>query len=252
MELSSLTASFRAGCNVLVIGSNGGIGQATAQLLATQNNIGKVFTCSRHDSSILRGVEKHFYLDLESENSIVEVSEEIKKIIDYLDLVLVATGVLKSGSKISPEKNLESLNMSQLERSFRVNSIGPALLIKHFYPILNSKSKSVFAAISARVGSTTDNRLGGWYGYRASKAALNMFIKTAAVELKRKNSEIICVSLHPGTVDTPLSAPFQSSVIQKQMVSAADAAQNLMQVINQLNSSDSGGFFAWDGKKIPY
>ena len=252
MEQSSLTTSFRAGCNALVIGSNGGIGQATAQLLVTQNNIGKVFTCSRHDTSILNGIEKHFYLDLESENSIVEVAEQIKKGIDHLDLVFVATGVLKRGSKISPEKNLESLNMSQLEYTFRVNSIGAALLIKHFYPILNSKSKSVFAAISARVGSTTDNRLGGWYGYRASKAALNMFVKTAAVELKRKNPEIICVSLHPGTVDTRLSAPFQSSAIQKQLVSPADAAQNLMQVINQLNSSDSGGFFAWDGKKIPY
>ena len=118
--------------------------------------------------------------------------------------------------------------------------------------MLNKNQKSVFAVISAKVGSIQDNRLGGWYGYRSSKTALNMMIKTASIELRRKNALAICVALHPGTVDTALSSPFRNSVSSSVLVSPDTAAGNLLRVIDKLSVDDTGGFFSWNGEKIPY
>ena len=139
-----------------------------------------------------------------------------------------------------------------METAFRVNTIGPALVAKHFLPLLASDAKSVFAALSARVGSIDDNELGGWYAYRASKAALNMVIKTLSIELARRNPRALCVGLHPGTVDSRLSKPFQGGVPEGKLFQPAAAARALLTVLDGLSSGDSGALFAWDGTRIPF
>ena len=134
---------------------------------------------------------------------------------------------------------------------FAVNAIGPALVAKHFLPLLPRHGRSVFASISARVGSIEDNRLGGWYSYRASKAALNMLLKTYSIELKRRAPSAICVGLHPGTVDTALSKPFQGGVAPGKLFSPTQSAAYLLRVIDGLTPADNGAVFAWDGSQIP-
>ena len=139
-----------------------------------------------------------------------------------------------------------------LTHLFQVNATGPALIAKHVLPLLVRGRKSVFAALSARVGSIEDNRLGGWHSYRASKAALNMLLRSCSVELAHRNPDAVCVSLHPGTVDTRLSEPFQKSVPDNQLFSAEQSARHLLEVIDGLTPADTGGFFAWDAAPIPY
>lgn len=165
-------------------------------------------------------------------------------------MVIVATGLLHDASGLQPEKTWRALEAGSLERSFRVNSIGPALVAKHCLPLLARDRKSVFAALSARVGSIEDNRLGGWHAYRASKAALNMLIRTLSIELAHRNPTAICVALHPGTVDTALSRPFQRGV--NTLFSPPRAATCLLEVMDDLTSEHSGQLFAWDGQRIPF
>ena len=138
-----------------------------------------------------------------------------------------------------------------LQRCFAVNAIGPALVAKHVLPLLPRQGKSVFAALSARVGSISDNRLGGWYGYRASKAALNQLIRTLAIELARQRKDAVCVALHPGTVDSALSRPFQGGVSENKLFAPAFAAERLLSVIDEIDASASGQLLAWDGQVIP-
>ena len=139
-----------------------------------------------------------------------------------------------------------------MAQSFAVNAIGPALLAKHFLGGLATGDKAVFAALSARVGSIEDNRLGGWYSYRATKAALHMLVRTCAIELARRNPTALCVALHPGTVDTALSRPFQSSVPDGRLFKPRQAAEHLLHVIDSLDASASGRAFAWDGQSLPF
>ena len=155
--------------------------------------------------------------------------------------------MLKVGDR-GPEKSWRQLDPSTLTRQFAINAVGPALVMKHFLPLLPRQGRSVFACLSARVGSIGDNHLGGWYGYRASKAALNQFVRTAAVELARTRPEAICVALHPGTVATPLSQPFVAE--GPEIVSAEVAAGRLIQVIDGLTVSDTGGFFDHTGARV--
>ena len=137
-----------------------------------------------------------------------------------------------------------------MARAYQINAIGPALVAKHFLPLLATDRKAVFAALSARVGSIGNNRLGGWYAYRASKAALNMILKTLSIELARRNPSAICVGLHPGTVDTRLSGPFQRGVPGDKLFSPHRSAPCLLKVINALSPGQSGRVLAWDGKPI--
>ena len=139
-----------------------------------------------------------------------------------------------------------------LARSFQVNAIGPALVAKHFLPRLPKDRPARFAVLSARVGSIEDNRLGGWYGYRASKAALNMLVRSLAIELARTRPLAVCVALHPGTVDTALSRPFQRNVAAQKLFTPAYAAGRLLDVLDGLGPGDSGGFYAYDGTRIPF
>jgi NAD(P)-dependent dehydrogenase (short-subunit alcohol dehydrogenase family) len=190
-------------------------------------------------------------IDLADEHSIATAATELGGTVDDVHLVIVATGILHNDDGLRPEKTWRSLDARSFETAFRVNTIGPALVAKHFLPMLAKDRKSVFAALSARVGSIDDNRLGGWHAYRASKAALNMLIKTLSIELAARNATALCVGLHPGTVDTDLSKPFQTNVPAEKLFTPGRSASALLNVIDGLDAKDSGGVFAWDGTRIP-
>lgn len=167
-------------------------------------------------------------------------------------LVIVATGILHDGETVQPEKTWRALNATSLEKAFRINTVGPALVAKHFLPLLARRRKSAFAVLSARVGSISDNRLGGWYAYRSSKAALNMLVRTLDIELKRSNPDALCVALHPGTVDSRLSRPFQANVPEGKLFSPDVAARHLLSVLDGLAPEQSGKLFAWNGGEVPF
>ncbi|WP_343563928.1 SDR family NAD(P)-dependent oxidoreductase [Kiloniella sp. b19] len=165
------------------------------------------------------------------------------------DLILETAGILHS-EDVKPEKALRDMNMDAFLKVFQINTFGPALIMKHFLPLLPRQKKAVFAALSARVGSISDNQLGGWYAYRASKAALNMLIRNAAIETGRRNKNAVIVGLHPGTVDSPLSKPFQGAVPEGKLFTADYSADRLLSVLETLTPQDSGELFAWDGERI--
>ena len=169
-----------------------------------------------------------------------------------LDAVLVATGILHRGDTLRPEKSLRDINAESMSEVLAINALGPALVAKHVLPHLRRDTKTVFAALSARVGSISDNRLGGWISYRSSKAALNMILKTLAIEHARRFPDSIIVGLHPGTVDTGLSAPFQSRVPEDRLFTPEKAVRQLLQVIDSLTPADSGNLLAWDGSTIEF
>ena len=226
----------------IVIGASGGIGAALEEALVDEGAFDIV-----HGFARSRGGAQH--LDLEDEASIAAAAAFVAKG-PAPTLVIVATGLLHDGAR-GPEKSMRDLDPAWLMRNFAVNTIGPALVAKHFLPLGAKGNRAVFAALSARVGSITDNKMGGWYGYRAAKAALNMMIRSLAIEEKRRNDRSIVVALHPGTVDTNLSKPFQGNVQPGQLFDAGRAAVQLLDVIDGLKVPDSGKVFAWDGAEIP-
>ncbi|MEQ8651288.1 MAG: SDR family NAD(P)-dependent oxidoreductase [Kiloniellales bacterium] len=241
--------SFGDRIRVALIGASGGIGSALADSLESCSSVSRVIRLSRKPDSLS---DDRLALDLEDEASIAAAAKAIKSTVGDLHLVIVASGLLHRGEGLQPEKTWRNLSAAPLEAAFRINTIGPALVAKHFLPLLARERKTAFAALSARVGSITDNELGGWYAYRASKAALNMLIKTLAIELARRNPDAVCVGLHPGTVDSALSKPFQRGVPAKQLFSPQRSARHLLQVLDGLQPDDSGGLFAWDGQRIPF
>ena len=166
-------------------------------------------------------------------------------------LVIVASGLLHAPDGLRPEKSLSMLDGERLARLFAVNATGPALVARHLLPLMPRSGRAVFAAVSARVGSISDNRLGGWYGYRASKAALNQLLRTIAIEWSRSAKDALCVGLHPGTVDTPLSAPFQANVAADRLFTPAQSAGLLLDVLGRLTPAESGRVWAWDGQEVP-
>ena len=188
-------------------------------------------------------------VDLLDEDSIAALADACGPATS-LETVIVATGVLHDGDALKPEKRLADIDPEYFSRAFAVNSTGPALVAKHFLPRLARVRRSRFAAISARVGSISDNGLGGWYAYRASKAALNMLIRTAAIELKRTNPDAICLGLHPGTVATGLSEPFHARVAPGKLFTPEMAARNLLRVMRDATPDQSGRCLAWDGTEI--
>ena len=222
----------------LVVGSSGGIGRALVEALERRDVA--VAGLSRRDDGF----------DLLDEASIVAAVAALPPDVAPR-LVVIATGLLQD-AHLSPEKNIRDLDAARLARSFAVNAIGPALVAKHVLPLLPRAGRSVFAVLSARVGSIADNRRGGWYGYRASKAALNQLVRTLAIETRRTRPDAIIVALHPGTVDTGLSAPFLGTSRPPKVFNAEEAAGHLLDVIDGLTVEDSGGFFAWDGSQIPF
>ncbi|MEM9055800.1 MAG: SDR family NAD(P)-dependent oxidoreductase [Pseudomonadota bacterium] len=234
----------------VVIGATGGIGRALVRHLAKCPSIDTVHALSREThgedpDSILQG-----YIDFVHESSIQNAAERISEN-GPVELVLVASGILSDGPYLQPEKSYRHQTQAAFEDIFAINTFGPALVAKHFLPLMPRKGRAVFAALSARVGSISDNHLGGWHAYRASKAALNMLIRNYAIEQRRRNEEFIAVGLHPGTVDTELSRPFQSNVPDQQLFTPEQSATHLLKVIDGLRPEDSGKVFDWAGQEIP-
>ncbi len=233
----------------LVWGASGGIGRALVDHLAASGSYGAIYAGSRTPMPPVSDRVQPFAFDLLDESSITDAARSIADA-GSVDLVIVATGMLHGGSGVQPEKSFAALTSDAMMASYRVNAIGPALIAKHTIRALPRDRRSVFAALSARVGSISDNRLGGWHSYRASKAALNMIVANLAIELRRTRPLAIAIGLHPGTVDTSLSAPFQKGAAAAQLFSPAESAKNLMSVIDRSTGSVSGSVLAWDGKQI--
>lgn len=246
--------------HTLIVGANRGIGLGFVQALLQDPAIAVVIATYRERASAteLLALEQQsagrlhcLPLDTTDEAQIVEAIAQIKTVAPRLHLVINCVGFLHEG-EIQPEKSLRQINPDHLLRYFQVNSISGVLLAKHLQPLLRHGDRSVFASISAKIGSIGDNYLGGWYGYRASKAALNMFMRTVAIEYSRKNPNTIVVTLHPGTTDTRLSQPFQANVPADKLFSVERTVAQLLGVLNQLTGSDSGQFFSWDGSRLPW
>lgn len=244
--------SFGPELAVAVVGATGGIGGAFVAALRRRSGVARVLALSRRDPGLDDPKVAWLPLDLESEATIAAAAAEAARRLEALHLVIVASGILHDGEALQPERSWRALDGAAMARAFQINATGPALVAKHFLPLLARDRKSAFAALSARVGSIGDNELGGWHAYRASKAGLNMILKTLSIELARRNPRALCVGLHPGTVDTPLSRPFQSSVPQGKLFTDRRAAEALLGVLDGLAPSDSGGLFAWDGSRIAY
>lgn len=254
--------------HVLIVGANRGIGFGFVQTLLQSAAIKTVFATYRYaehaaDLLALQHAQNSepenqtspklvcLPMDITDEGQIMVGMTQIQEQAQQLHLVINCVGFLHDDTT-QPEKSLRQLNADQLAHYFHINSIGPALLAKHLVTLLKGGDRSIFATISAKIGSIGDNYLGGWYGYRASKAALNMFMRTAAIEYGRKSPKTIIVTLHPGTTDTRLSKPFQRNVPPGKLFPVEKTVRLLLNVIGQLNQEDSGHFFSWDGSRLPW
>lgn len=233
----------------VIIGASGGIGGALARAIAASGRYSTVHGISRSSRADEKVIRFHV-ADITDEASVERAAANIGTA-EPIGLLIVASGVLHD-TDIQPEKALKMIDSTAMARLFAVNAIGPAIVAKYFVPLLPRQGRSIFAALSARVGSIEDNRLGGWYSYRASKAALNQVIRTLAIELKRTRPEAIALALHPGTVATDLSKPFRSEETHAGLFSPDDAAANLLKVLDQAKQEQSGALLAWDSARIPY
>jgi NAD(P)-dependent dehydrogenase (short-subunit alcohol dehydrogenase family) len=233
------------GYTAAVFGASGGIGAALVAELAADPRCVIVRAGSRRGGAPAGEKILPFAFDLADTASIARAAETV----GTPDLVIVATGMLHANG-LQPEKTFRSLDAVTLERAFAVNAIGPSMIARHIFTRAPRASRVVFGALSAKVGSISDNRLGGWYSYRASKAALNQLIRTFSVELARTHPHSLCVALHPGTVDTPLSKPFQAGVAAETLFSPRRAAKQLLAVLEGLGPDSSGQLIGWDGCEI--
>jgi NAD(P)-dependent dehydrogenase (short-subunit alcohol dehydrogenase family) len=237
--IPSALTSFPAGGVAVVFGAGGGIGSALVDALQASGRFSVVLGFGRTTAQPVDILDD---ASLEAAAASAAAAGEIR-------LVLDATGFLHDDLQ-EPEKSWRQLDAEKLARSYAINAIAPALMMKTLLPRLPRNGKAVFGTLSARVGSIGDNFVGGWYAYRASKAALNQLVRTASIELARRAPEAICVALHPGTVATTLSAPFGSG--GHQLFTPAEAAAYLLNVVDGLTAAQSGGFFDWQGEVVPY
>jgi NAD(P)-dependent dehydrogenase (short-subunit alcohol dehydrogenase family) len=233
--------------SAVVIGASGGIGRALVAGLVGRGTYGSVFALSRSGTDAPALAEAGS-IDLTDEASVRAAAERVGQR-GPVGLILVATGLLH-GPGVAPEKAIRALDPAAMATVFAVNTIGPALAAKHFLPLMPRAGRSVFAALSARVGSIEDNRLGGWYAYRASKAALNQILRTLAIEVRRTHPDAIVAGLHPGTVTTALSEPFRPDPNTPGLFTPEISAAHLLQVVDGLGPEDTGRVFAWDGTRI--
>ncbi len=253
-------SSFSSPINACVFGASGGIGSAILAQLAVDPMVTRVYAGSRKGESHSAAKVIPFRCDITDEEEIAAAAAAIDDDLgdrgsgdQALQLVFIATGLLHdSAAGLSPEKSYRSQSGDAYASAFAVNATGPALIGKHFLPLMARKERCIFAALSARVGSISDNRLGGWHAYRASKAALNMILQNFALEIGLRNSEALVVGLHPGTVDTRLSQPFQRNVSEGKLFSADYSAGCMLNLLDSLTPEDSGQLFAWNGVAIPY
>ncbi len=229
--------SFPNGGHAAILGSTGGIGAAMVEAAKASGQFAKVSGFARPA------------FDITDEASILSVAQSVAATEIPLRFVFVATGYLH-GAQGMPEKGIKQLDPAFMAHAFQINAIGPALIMKHFLPLMAREGKAVFAVVSAKVASLGDNQLGGWHSYRASKTALNMYLKNAAIEMARTRPDLVLTSLHPGTVETKLSAPFAKAGLD---VRATDVAANdMIRVIDGLTPTDTGGFFNHLGARLPW
>lgn len=239
--------SFGDGLNTAVFGAGGGIGAAFVDALAADPSVAQVHAVSRHAPAHQGTVIGHGY-DPSDDTSIAKTVGSITAE-GPLDLAIIAIGILHDETMM-PEKTWRQIDVEAMRRLYDINTVLPTAIAKHVLPVLSKRGKSCLAALSARVGSIDDNRLGGWVSYRASKAALNMVIRTLSIELKRTNPNGLFIGLHPGTVDTTLSEPFQKNVPDGKLFTPAQSVSRLLDVIDGCSREDSGYVFAHDGNKI--
>ncbi|MBS7413065.1 MULTISPECIES: SDR family NAD(P)-dependent oxidoreductase [Pseudomonas] len=253
----SLIPELNSEANVLICGASRGIGLALCAALLARDDVAQVWAVARQASTSTELATlaeqygqriKRVDCDARIEQSLEALVSETLDGCDHLHLVISTLGILhQDGAKA--EKGLAQLTLASLQASFATNTFAPILLLKHLLPLLR-KQPSTFAALSARVGSIGDNRLGGWYSYRASKAALNQLLHTASIELKRLNPASTVLAIHPGTTDTELSQPFQANVPEGQLFEPAFSADRIIEVVGAHGPADSGTFWDWDDKPI--
>lgn len=256
MKLASLPEDFHA----LIVGASRGIGLALTRALLDEPRCAQVHAACRDPAcgalqSLLREHPDRLRLlplDVSSETSIADAAVAVRVLSPQLQLVINTAGLLHEGAALKPERRLEDLRSDNLLRSFLVNAIGPVMVARYFAPLLTHSDRAVLATLSARVGSISDNRLGGWYAYRAAKAAQNQFTRTLAIEMARRAPKLTVLALHPGTVDTDLSRPFQAGVAADKLFDVDRAAEQLLSVIDRTTTAQSGSFLAWDGSEIPW
>lgn len=239
-----------SGRTVVVQGASRGLGLAFVEALLARGDA-VIATARRPSDDLHRLGVPVVPLDLSKASSLAELPTHVSAHTDRIHLLLNVSGLLHTPD-FGPEKRLEQLDMSAMQAVFTVNAFGPPLVCKALFPLLRHDQRAVVANLSARVGSIGDNHLGGWYSYRASKAAQNQFTRTLAIEMSRRAKNVIVTALHPGTVDTALSRPFQRNVAEGKLFEKAWAAERLLSVIDGLTPEDSGGFFAWDGSAIEW
>ena len=229
---------------IAIFGANGSIGQALCAHYQKQSD---VYAFTRNDFDIDESGLVKILLDDFNEDSVFQAANKFDN--DFFDKIIVSIGILHNES-FMPEKRIEEVSSDQFLETIRINTLIPTLIARSFYKKLKKNDKSTLAFLSARVGSITDNRSGGWYSYRASKAALNMVIKNLSIELRRYNKELVVIGLHPGTVDSHLSQPFQKNLEDSKIFSADFSVLKLSSVIDSLDIDDSGKCIAWDGEDI--
>lgn len=238
---------------VLVAGGSRGIGRALVEALLQRQDIGRIYVLARHWSEPAGDPrEQRLCVDLTDPQVLHGLGEQLRAECLRLDLLINCVGLLHEPDGLQPEKRLADVQLDWLLQSFTVNAAVPLLLARELLPLLRGRHLCRFASLSARVGSIGDNRLGGWYAYRAAKAAQNMLLRTFAIEWARLNPNGCCLLLHPGTTDTGLSAPFQANVPEGRLFAPAFVAERLLQVIAGHGPADSGNFYAWDGQPIPW
>ena len=234
----------------VIIGASGGIGDAFVRAII-RDDANQVWATARHTASLRTTPTHASAVDITDEQSLQQLAEALKEANFQPNFIINCTGVLHT-QEFGPERTWRHFDIDVMRRVFEVNAFGVGLVGKHLIPLIPRDRRSVFASISARVGSIADNRLGGWYSYRASKAAQNMFIKGLSIEAKMRWPKLICVALHPGTVESALSEPFSARVPPEKLFSPDQSCQYLTEVIHTLKPAQSGNFYAWDGQPIPY
>jgi len=232
---------------VAVIGSSGAIGNAFLEHYIKDESVENIFSFSRSNISIENNKVIHGLIDVENETSIQKASQSLEEV--KLDEIIIASGLLHT-EDFGPEKSIKDLKADNILKILSVNTVGPAIVGKYFLPLLNKKNKSVMAFLSARVGSISENKLGGWYSYRASKAALNQIIKNFSIEINRVNPQAIILGLQPGTVESNFSQPFKKNVKEGNLFTAQYSVSMLLDVINSSTTKDSGKLIGWDGEEI--
>lgn len=245
--------------HILLAGVSGAIGGALAEALLARDEESLVVGLCRDPSKVPEPLRSHSRMTLlawdaeddQSSEAVTRALEQTMPVSEGIDTFIYAVGLLHDGLMF-PEKRLEELQATSMARAFAVNATGFALLVQALLPWLRHRDFKRVVAVSAKVGSIEDNRLGGWYAYRSSKVALNMLVRTLSVELPRRCKPMACVSLHPGTTDSALSDPFRQSLAQLQVHSPADTAENLLSVIEGLGPESNGRFLSWDGSELPW